>query len=63
MILFDTEAKRIRRTEIKILNRESNTTKGKGISFMENNPKWHNGQISDEEYKIALKDLGYAEVE
>ena len=40
-----------------------NTAKGKGISFMENNPKWHNGQISDEEYKIALKDLGYAEVE
>ena len=39
------------------------TTKGKGISFMENNPKWHNGQISDEEYKIALQDLGYAEVE
>ena len=29
---------------------------------MENNPKWHNGQISDEEYKIALKDLGYVEV-
>ena len=40
-----------------------NTIKGKGISFMENNPKWHNGQISDEEYKIALQDLGYAEVE
>ena len=40
-----------------------NTAKGKGISFMENNPKWHNGQISDEEYKIALQDLGYAEVE
>jgi hypothetical protein len=29
MILFDTEAKRIRRTEIKILNREINTTRGK----------------------------------
>ena len=40
-----------------------NTAKGKGISFMENNPKWHNGQISDEEYKIAMQDLGYAEVE
>ena len=39
-----------------------NTIKGKGISFMENNPKWHNGQISDEEYKIAMQDLGYSEV-
>lgn len=34
------------------------TIKGKGVSFMENNPKWHNGAISDEEYKIAMKDLG-----
>lgn len=34
-----------------------NTIKGKGISFMENNPKWHNGEISDEEYKIAMHDL------
>lgn len=40
-----------------------NTVKGKGISFMENNPKWHNGQISDEEYKIAMQDLRKAEVE
>ena len=34
-----------------------NTIKGKGVSFMENNPKWHNGEISDEEYKIAMHDL------
>lgn len=34
-----------------------NTIKGKGVSFMENNPKWHNGEISDEEYKIAMQDL------
>lgn len=40
-----------------------NTVKGKGISYMENNPKWHNGQISDDEYKIAMQDLGKAEVE
>lgn len=39
-----------------------NTVKGKGISFMENNPKWHNGQISDEEYKIAINDLAKDEV-
>ena len=40
-----------------------NTVKGKGISYMENNPKWHTGLISDEEYKIALQDLEKAEVE
>lgn len=39
-----------------------NTVKGKGISYMENNPKWHNGQISDEEYKIAMQDLEKEEV-
>ncbi len=35
----------------------SNTIKGKGISFMENNPKWHSGTLSDEEYRIAMEDL------
>jgi len=39
-----------------------NTVKGKGISFMENNPKWHTGVITDEEYQIAMRDLGKAEV-
>ncbi len=39
-----------------------NTIKGKGVSFMENNPKWHNGAISDEEYKIAMQDLEKAGV-
>ena len=34
-----------------------NTIKGKGVSFMENNPKWHNGIINDEEYEIAMNDL------
>lgn len=40
-----------------------NTSKGKGISFMENNPKWHTGLISDEQYEIAMQDLKKAEVE
>ena len=40
-----------------------NTVKGKGISYMENNPKWHTGVITDEEYEIALQDLKKAEVE
>lgn len=35
----------------------ANTVKGKGVSFMENNSKWHSGAISDEEYKIAIEDL------
>ena len=39
-----------------------NTTKGKGISFMENNPKWHTGAITDDEYKIAIQDLEKDEV-
>lgn len=38
----------------------SNTIKGKGVSFMENNPKWHAGAISDEEYEMAVQDLNKA---
>jgi transketolase len=38
----------------------ANTVKGKGVSFMENNPKWHSAVISDGEYKIAMKDLTLA---
>lgn len=41
----------------------SNTVKGKGVSFMENNPKWHSGAISNEEYEIAMKELERAEEE
>ena len=33
------------------------TTKGKGVSFMENNPKWHHGVPAGEEFDIALSDL------
>lgn len=40
-----------------------NTIKGKGVSFMENNPKWHSGTISDEEYKIAMQELNDLEEE
>ena len=34
------------------------TIKGKGVSFMEN-PAWHAKAPSEEEYKRALKELGY----
>ncbi len=33
------------------------TIKGKGISFMENNPAWHGKALNDEEYKKALEEL------
>ena len=41
----------------------SNTIKGKGVSFMENNTKWHSGAISNEEYEIAIRELERAEEE
>ncbi|QSX06130.1 transketolase [Sedimentibacter sp. zth1] len=34
------------------------TVKGKGVSFMENNPGWHGKAPSDEELQIALNELG-----
>jgi transketolase len=33
------------------------TTKGKGVSFMEDVKKWHHGVPSDEEYKQAVSEL------
>ena len=41
------------------------TTKGKGVSFMENNAGWHGKAPNDEEYEIAMKELSaqLAEVE
>lgn len=35
----------------------ANTVKGKGISFMEGQYKWHSGQISEEQFEIGLRDL------
>ena len=37
----------------------TNTVKGKGVSFMENNIKWHSfNQLTSEEMEIAKKELG-----
>jgi len=36
----------------------ANTVKGKGISFMENNPQWHSKALSDKEYEVAITELG-----
>ena len=36
----------------------ANTVKGKGVSFMENQVKWHHGVPSDEQYEQAIAELG-----
>lgn len=36
----------------------ANTVKGKGISFMENNPKFHGAAPNEDQYKLALTELG-----
>ncbi len=33
------------------------TTKGKGVSFMENQVRWHAGKLSEEQYELALVSL------
>lgn len=34
------------------------TVKGKGVSFMENNLKWHHGVPTAEQYALAMEELG-----
>ena len=38
----------------------AHTVKGKGVSFMENELKWHHGVPSEEQYKIAMQELSPA---
>lgn len=33
------------------------TTKGKGVSFMENAPHWHGGIPNDEQFRMAMEEL------
>jgi len=33
------------------------TTKGKGVSFMENAPQWHGGIPNDDQFRTALEEL------
>jgi len=35
----------------------AHTTKGKGISYMENVLKWHHGVPSEEQYNLAMEEL------
>ena len=41
----------------------ANTTKGKGVSFMENVVSWHHGVPSDEQFTQALQELEDAETQ
>lgn len=34
------------------------TTKGKGVSFMENNNGWHHHELTREDYDLAIKEIG-----
>lgn len=36
----------------------AHTVKGKGVSFMENNAKWHGSAPNKEQYEQAMKELG-----
>lgn len=38
----------------------ANTIKGKGISFMENQPKWHHSRLTEQQLKFAIDELDSA---
>lgn len=54
-----TEAKKYKGEKPQVIL--TKTVKGKGISYMENNLKFHATSINDEQYKHALEDLERAE--
>jgi transketolase len=35
----------------------AHTVKGKGISYMENNKKWHHGVPDENQYNLAMEEL------
>ena len=39
----------------------AHTTKGKGVSFMEDQAGWHHRVPTDEEYRLAMAELDQAE--
>lgn len=49
------EAKKIKNKPVCII---ANTIKGKGVSFMENIRKWHGKAPNQQEYEIAIKEIG-----
>lgn len=56
-IINELKKSRIRSTSKKPLVIIANTTKGKGVSFMEGDSKWHHGVLNDAQYKQAIKEL------
>jgi len=36
----------------------ANTIKGKGVSFLEGSPDWHNNSLTEEQYRMGLEELG-----
>ena len=50
----DAEARTVTGMPVAIVMK---TTKGKGVSFMENNAGWHGKAPNDEEYAIAMAEL------
>lgn len=52
----------LKKSKIRLVSKKpiviiANTIKGKGISFMENDPKWHHGVANEEQYKQARNEL------
>ena len=47
----------IKRDQKKPLSIICNTTKGKGISFAENDPMWHYRTLDDDLYLVAVNEL------
>lgn len=39
----------------------AHTTKGKGVSFMENRPEWHHNKMTEDQYAQALSEIGGAQ--
>lgn len=50
---FD-EAERVANQPVAIIQR---TTKGKGVSYMENQVSWHGSAPNEEQYNIAISEL------
>ncbi|WP_416327020.1 transketolase [[Eubacterium] hominis] len=51
---FD-QAKQVKDKPVLIL---AHTVKGKGVSFMENEVAWHHGVLNEEQYHLAMQELG-----
>lgn len=56
-VLYALKKSKTRSKRTKPLAIIASTTKGKGVSFMEGDPKWHHGVANDTEYEQAVKEL------